>query len=326
MRAAPPRVRELAATESSAWVGELRQAWVNAFAVDFSLAVGSRAQAILVTTGLMERLSDEELRAIVRHEAAHLAESSRTRMLRGLAATLTPALFVLAPLLDGALPGFAPFLRDSAVELTVLLGGIIASSVIRGSLSRFETLADSSAAGPSMETYARALEKIHEAALAPITLRAGTQTHPAPYDRLVSIGCPPSYARPPAAVSDRALTLAGTGLCLTMVFILTLAARRDGDVSLAMFDPTEATAAQVAAVYLARGDLASASSAVEACPNPTPPLHRCALLKVEIDAALDRCAKARSRLEGVAKVVRHQSSNLEVARRAVDACEARARE
>jgi hypothetical protein len=63
---------------------------------------------------------------------------------------------------------------------------------------KMEKRADSQAAGwePAAGVYARALEKIYQANLAPAVLRSKRAVHPDLYDRILAAGVTPDYPRP----------------------------------------------------------------------------------------------------------------------------------
>lgn len=162
-----------------AWVEESFMA--NAVAVFY-------IHSVVVTSRGMEVLDDDELRAIVRHELAHLTESAAIRVVR----------------LVGLLPVFAfafvhpVFHRFGLTGLALLFPAFFLSMRIPRSVARkMEERADkmSVAGGTEGPVYARALEKLYEANRIPAVLR-GRQIHPNLYDRMIAAGITPDYPRP----------------------------------------------------------------------------------------------------------------------------------
>ena len=92
---------------------------------------------------------------------------------------------------------------------------------------RMEVRADAAAraceAAPG--TYARALERIHEANRVPIVIASRKHKYPELYDRLVEAGAPPDYPRPvppprgPLYAGLLILVLAATAECLALIWL-----------------------------------------------------------------------------------------------------------
>ncbi len=162
----------------------LRTIQANAVALPFE-------QAVLFTTGALQRLSPEGLIAVAHHELSHLQEGASVKFLRVLPRVLALALVVTISLTppDEVLLGFV-----------VLFVAIFASRFIllRISVAK-ERIADRNAHELEQNAgdYARALLALHEAFLVPAVLPKRS-THPSLYDRLNSAGVVPDFPRPSA--------------------------------------------------------------------------------------------------------------------------------
>lgn len=166
----------------------------NAFAVH-------GAQAVMFTDGALRVLDDAELEAICAHEIGHLRETPGMRGIRSLATFLLFPLAALQPIVG--LWGY----RGLGAAFVVTL----CATVFFGKWShRREHDADDAGCTGELEpgTYARALERIHEAALIPAVLGLESDTHPDLYDRMLAAGQQPAYPRPKRPPKARALFLA----------------------------------------------------------------------------------------------------------------------
>jgi hypothetical protein len=144
---------------------------------------------VAVTERAMSVLNEEELVCVLRHEIAHLNESIRTKVRR-----LAP-LALLFALATQRWIG-AAFGRGTAYAI---LGSFLALTLIgRRNARRAEERADRHAiADGSAAVYARTLERIYRANLAPATTRRWA-VHPSLYDRMVAAGVQPDFPRPSA--------------------------------------------------------------------------------------------------------------------------------
>ena len=145
---------------------------------------------LVFTTGLVEAMPDDELRAVCRHELAHIAESRWAvvgRIIGSLA--LVPLIFFR--------PAYAQ-LGGAGVAITGLVAGLV--WWLRFPLSRaLEQRADRAAVQVVNDglVYARALERIHQLNQFPAVLRKSSlKTHPDLYDRMLAAGLTPDYPRP----------------------------------------------------------------------------------------------------------------------------------
>ncbi|HEY1110406.1 MAG TPA: M48 family metalloprotease, partial [Opitutaceae bacterium] len=217
LRPASPRLARVVAECSAATGVAVRNTWelhaaeANAFAV-----IATRE--LLFTRRLLAAMNDDELRAICRHELAHLAESRGTLWLRvagGFGAL--PLIFMN--------PAFAAFQVVGIVWLTVAAFGI---QWLQARLSRaLENRADSVALVPeeSPGVYARTLEALYRTNLTPAVLKgAGLLSHPDLYDRMVAAGVTPDYPRPKPPQSMAATSVVLIGL-LAFVGLMALQRR-----------------------------------------------------------------------------------------------------
>jgi len=174
---------------------------VNAYALPF-------LGRIVFTRSALRKLDFASLLAVAQHELTHLAEASRARRTRAASLLVLAPVLVLKPLYGtGGLTG-------------VLLGIVLAlliGRLLRGRLAALETRADAGAkaAEPGKGVYARALTEIYRLNLVPVVMR-GT-IHPHLYDRLVALGAPPAYPRPPAPSRTRGLALWGLIVACTVL-------------------------------------------------------------------------------------------------------------
>ena len=185
---APPEVESVARRTAEQAGAKLNRVWISRGCVAQAYAL-LPMRDILLTKGLLEALSDEELETVCAHEAAHLTESRWAFAGRVAGAfTLFPLIFLTPAMsnfgLAGLLvPGVATFL---ILSLTQRLS------------RRMERRADAAAAGSMADSsiYARALEKIYEVNLIPATLPGKRRSHPDLYDRMLAAGVTPGYQRP----------------------------------------------------------------------------------------------------------------------------------
>lgn len=141
---------------------------------------------IVITTRLLELLTEPELDAIVAHEAGHLTEGRLARI------RVLP-LYVLVSF--GFFLGLVSSRYVLVVEVVHLIALVVSLVVLRRFSVRLEARADHAATdtvdGP---VYARALARIHEANLLPAVVTGGS--HPSLYDRMLAAGVTPDFPRP----------------------------------------------------------------------------------------------------------------------------------
>jgi Zn-dependent protease with chaperone function len=169
---------------------------VRLFEIDLGMANAvavPHARSVFVTRRARELLAPAELAALLQHEFGHLAEPGRVLALR--AAGLLPyiALAWLRPLMGwlGTAGGLLPFYACWIIAYFV--GRRSSSWEQRADVHAHEHVEDK-------RVYARALERMHEHGLIPAVTSAA-RTHPHLYDRIVSAGVEPGYARPVATRS-----------------------------------------------------------------------------------------------------------------------------
>ncbi|MBN8615802.1 MAG: M48 family metalloprotease, partial [Deltaproteobacteria bacterium] len=144
------------------------------------------ARTMVVTDRITELLEEEELDAVLAHEAGHLSEAPWVALARVGAASLLIAGLSLGPTVLWAL-GVSDEVQLLCL-VTLLLAGVgILIAVVRLA-RRMEERADAHARDHvGSEQLARALEKIHHDALAPM-VTGRKRVHPDLYDRLASCG------------------------------------------------------------------------------------------------------------------------------------------
>jgi Zn-dependent protease with chaperone function len=189
LAAPPPRLEQIVA-EASVRAGfappprayVLRWQWANAVALPFN-------RAVAFTPAILDRLSDEELIAVCRHEIAHLQESPAQKLTR------LSGLLLLFPIFT------SPFLVRAfgPAGILVAMGVMFAGGrFLRGFSQRMEKRADAAGHAEDPRVLASALEKLYEYNLVPAVMRGKRQTHPHLYDRLLAAGVTPAYPRPEA--------------------------------------------------------------------------------------------------------------------------------
>jgi Zn-dependent protease with chaperone function len=153
----------------------------NAFAFPLIGQVG-------VTQRAFELLDAGELAAVLRHEAAHLAESKWLKVGRVAFAALFQAWAYVRVI--GANYGVG---ASWAVPLTLLPAILL----LRRRQHHEEIRADDAAigAGSDASVYARALEKLHESSLAPAVM-GRRMPHRDLHDRMVAAGVTPGWPKP----------------------------------------------------------------------------------------------------------------------------------
>jgi Zn-dependent protease with chaperone function len=198
---APDRLRTLVDSVSVRAKVPYRRVWLLR-------NIGSAAFAMPYTGDLIfsERLlnlqTDEEVSAIAAHELGHLSESRLAQSGRLLGSMAIAPCLLLKPV----------FYAWGATGMLFLLGGAwLLFMAARRFSRRLEKRADAIGQANEMDAgaYARALACVHQDNLIPAVMARKT-THPDLYDRLVSIGATPEYARPrkPSTFSWQTIVLA----------------------------------------------------------------------------------------------------------------------
>lgn len=150
------------------------------------------ARTMIVTDAIVSLLSEDELRAVLAHEAGHLSEAPKVAIARLGAASL--ALFALSAGVPIAMYAGADALYAILGALAVALLLVVA---VRRLARRMEERADERArATVGAAPLASALTKLHRAMLMPLVTGA-RRVHPDLYDRLKACGAELGE-RPPA--------------------------------------------------------------------------------------------------------------------------------
>lgn len=243
---------------------------------------------ILFTTACRELLNNEELGAVAVHELGHLNEPRPVYWSRILVAYGFVGLALCVPLV-----GSFGFLAALAPAVVLLVGLFLLKRLARHMEIRSDQLATTHE-GEETGTYARALEKIHEANLIPVVLSSKRQVHPDLYDRLTAAGRTPGYPRPapprnPGWSMAPAVVVMAVCVFLGMLSFETGGRRRS---------PSEAKAVTAAEEALREGDLEGALAWYQTAQDRNPwnaryPLERARLLfklgrRPEAEAAADR--------------------------------------
>ena len=168
--------------ESPSEVLVLKLRSANAFAMPI-------IRKVVVTSRLLTELTPGEVDSILAHELGHLGEERADtikRVLVGL--TVIPAIYFAVFNIDNL-----PILIASLMVAFLILR--FSSSLSQGLEKRADSIALKSQAEPG--AYATALLKLYQVNLVPAVLRRkARRTHPDLYDRMVSAGAVPPFARP----------------------------------------------------------------------------------------------------------------------------------
>ena len=168
------------------------------------------ARTMVVSDALVALLDEEELRAVLAHEAGHLSEPKRAALLRLGAASI----FVFA-LTAGVQVGTALGMNPSmatAVAVALVVPGFV---LMRRFARKMEVRADARAcATVGARALASALRKLHRALLLPMTTGA-RRVHPDLYNRLSA--CGQDVGERPAPPPRSIGTLTGLVVALSVV-------------------------------------------------------------------------------------------------------------
>jgi Zn-dependent protease with chaperone function len=190
LRPADPEVSEMARELARYWQRPEPSVWLfflgsaNALALPF-------ARAILITEKARTLFTSDEMKAVLSHELAHLAEDKITRLLRLLTPILyLPLIKVLIEFVGNPEKGL-PFLA----WCPVIMAGFIFLNRRR---RRMEIRADvfGSWLHADKSIYAGALAKLYQANEIPAVMPKKRMAHPHLYDRLVIAGITPDFPRP----------------------------------------------------------------------------------------------------------------------------------
>lgn len=326
VRGASERVRHLAHAAAKREGVRLWSVWrLPTGSVPFANAAAIPwARTMVVTDRITEILEDDELDAVLAHEAGHLSETPWVGLARVGAASLLIVALTFGSTILWAL-GFSDaeqilgLVLLAAVALVMLLG-------VRGLARRMEERADAHARRHvGAEPLARALEKLHQDARMPV-VTGRKRVHPDLYDRLEA--CGRTQGPRPSAADARPGLVVGLGLVVALLvsmwlaYTLTDVSAYDAEVLTAeeawrslRVDPWDANATLALAWQSRRRedlDRADAYVAEAAYLGASPP----ALLEIEAEllAARGDCVAARETFDRAlaARVVDPLESTLEL--------------
>lgn len=145
---------------------------------------------VIVTTGALQCIPPDGLRAIVAHELQHIKDGTSNLSLRRALSALPTAVSIAIALIPSGSIG--------AWFLAIFLASWFVESRLGKSRVARERKADRAAllAQANDGDYARALLALHKSWLVPATL-SGRQTHPNLYERLEKAGLVPDFPKPP---------------------------------------------------------------------------------------------------------------------------------
>lgn len=189
----------------------VKSVWEFPSPAAFAAALIAQRALIFSGTTATEH-DDDELRAICRHELAHLDEGPVLHFLRIAQTPLSLLPFIFTP-------AFVTSMGPSGILPPLLLWLLLLRGFTRLSL-RLEKRADEAARqGAESPAYARALERLHRRNLAAAVLAPkATRTHPDLYDRMLAAGVTPDYPRPAPPAEHHWLQI--LGIVLNVVTVL----------------------------------------------------------------------------------------------------------
>lgn len=176
-------------------------------------------RTVVVTTGLLQHLREDQVRSIIDHEVGHLKEPLVDRLGR-----LRALVFLAAVAMWRFLVASIGWWGFAAV---LILGWWLVVLALKRS-RELETHADdhateqahSDSTEQEERVHSRALERIHEVNLAPAVTPSQLSTHPCLFDRMETCGLTPDYPRPaPLGFSMRSYLLATVPCAVLMAFV-----------------------------------------------------------------------------------------------------------
>ncbi len=211
VRSAPEHLRETVTRMSEAMHIPVRSIEVLRMSMANAMAFPTLGR-VLFTERALDVLDKEDIAGVCAHELAHLSEP-RTVLIGRVATSMAPAVGIAAVPLAIVTLDQATWLFPAA--------GLLVAGLGQRLLQRMETRADAAAREhePSPGAYARALTRLYEANLTPVVMT--TTTHPSLFDRLVSLGAQPDFARPKPPSTWRAGLGAAAGM-VAMVLVAIL--------------------------------------------------------------------------------------------------------
>lgn len=211
LRAAPERLAR-AVERASARTGrtprEVLVAPLAAVNVYSFPAVGR----VVITEAAIEALDDDALTAMLGHALAHLTESTRRSVMRGLFAPL-----VFVPLMLARPLVHVSFLTFYATFVGAFVVAIVLQRKLRYDFKTADRIARE--AEGDAGTYARALAKVYEANVMPAVLNQRNPARAHLYDRMVDAGLEPDLARPAPPRMGRALAVVFATLFATAALV-----------------------------------------------------------------------------------------------------------
>ncbi len=190
IRPADERLRRAAASAASRAGIPPPSALVMEGSLPVAFAIPLR-RILVFSDSALALFDDAELEAVAAHETGHLTEA-RSVTFQRLSGLLFFTLLMAGPSLAGE-GGRTAFLAVLFSLLALVAVGVFS----RRTAVEMERRADAHAVAHAEEgVYARALEKMHEAALVPAVLGKRSATHPDLWDRMAAAGAPPSWPKP----------------------------------------------------------------------------------------------------------------------------------
>ncbi len=181
---------------------------------------------VVLSEASLDALDDDALAALLGHALAHLTESTRRSVARGLlAGVVFVPLMLTRPLAHHGLTTFY------AVLVATFAAVVILNRTLRYDFKAADKIAREHEGDAG--TYARALAKVYEANVMPAVLYQRNPTRAHLYDRMVDAGMTPDHPRPaPPPMRRAALTLAisfAASAAALMVTMSTVANARPDD-------------------------------------------------------------------------------------------------
>lgn len=218
-RPAEPRLQAIVDASARRTGVPIRGAWQLSTTAAWAAAL-TVPRLVLVSDPLLEELSDEEVAAVIDHEAAHIGEPGRVRALRVVSALALVGVGAVRPVALDVNPLAALVLLFAV--FVVLIG---ASATARTMEQRADGLARAHAHEP--KAIGLALEKLYASNLTPAVLGQRRAVHPELFDRMTACGVEPSFARPlPPSNVRRSFAVAAALLPLPLGLLAPIAVAR----------------------------------------------------------------------------------------------------
>lgn len=189
---------------------ELRLPLANAYA---STPTGE----VIVSSALLQSAPDDELRAVCRHEIAHLTESRWIILSRIIGTLVLMPLIFLRPVVTTWGNGGLALMAGACALLWILRPRFVQALERRADRQTIESVPDATA-------YARVLERMHRLNQVPAVLSHNAlNTHPNLYDRMLAANVPPDFPRPepPSGQPASAIIIVALGMFGLMGWLAT---------------------------------------------------------------------------------------------------------